>query len=69
MPKSKYAKRVSTAGEARQRVRSRDRLKAHTSLLSAEAYHAKYLAGQPNASHSRFMHYVRLLKRERNSNA
>jgi hypothetical protein len=40
--------------------------KERTTHLTAEAYHAKYLIGG-NAYHSRFLHYVRLRKRESQS--
>jgi hypothetical protein len=37
--------------------------KQRTSTLDAESYKAKYLTSG-NASHSRFMHYVRLARRD-----
>ena len=46
--------------------KARNIQKEVTSHLTAEAYHAKYLIGG-NASHSRFMRYVRMRRREANA--
>jgi len=40
--------------------------KTHTSLLTAEEYRTRYLLGG-NASHSRLMHYARMVRREANA--